>query len=85
MPREPAYAGKRSKDCGVQSASEGAEDRMSGANVRRRGVGNPSREPAKLECESYQRGHGQPSPPARPDCLTGKVTVGIQRSTAGGR
>jgi len=43
VPREPAYADKRSKDCGVQSASERAEDRMSAANVRRRGTGNPGR------------------------------------------
>jgi hypothetical protein len=41
VPREPAYADKRSKDCGVLSASERAEDRMSAANVRRRGMGTP--------------------------------------------
>ena len=43
VPRESAYADKRSKDRGVQSASERAEDMMSGANVRRRGTGSPGR------------------------------------------
>jgi hypothetical protein len=39
---EPAFADKRSKDCGAPSASERAEGRMPAANVRRRGVGSPN-------------------------------------------
>jgi hypothetical protein len=41
MPREPAYANKRSKDCVAQFASERAEGTMPSASVRRRGMGSP--------------------------------------------
>ena len=41
MPQEPAYADKRSKDCGAKSASEKAEGTMPSATVRRWGVGSP--------------------------------------------
>ena len=42
MPREPAYADKRRLEAEAPSASERATDRMSVANVRRRGIGGTS-------------------------------------------
>ena len=53
MPREPAYADKRSQDGEAQSASERATGRMPVASVRRRGMGSP--EPR----ERPATGHGQ--------------------------
>ena len=41
MPREPAYAAKRSRDGEVPAASERVAGRMPVANARRRGMGSP--------------------------------------------
>jgi hypothetical protein len=46
VPREPAYAAKRSQDGEAPAASERANGRMLFANVRRRGTGSPSRRTA---------------------------------------
>ncbi len=46
MPREPAYANKRSKDCVAQFASERAEGTMPilfGTGFAHQKVGNPGR------------------------------------------
>jgi hypothetical protein len=41
VPREPAYAAKRSHDGEAPAASERANGRMPFANVRQRGTGSP--------------------------------------------
>jgi hypothetical protein len=41
MPQEPAFAAERRQDGEANPASERAEDRMSVASVRRRGMGSP--------------------------------------------
>jgi len=41
VPREPAYAAKRSQDGGVPAASEREDATMASSNVRRRGMGSP--------------------------------------------
>ena len=41
MPREPAYAAKRSQDGEASAASERAEGRMPDGSARRRGTGSP--------------------------------------------
>jgi hypothetical protein len=43
MPRSPAYAAERRQDAESEGGIERAEDRMSEASVRRRGVGSPER------------------------------------------
>ncbi len=51
VPREPAYAAKRSHDGEAPAAYEFASGRMPDANVRRRGTGSP--EPASQTARSY--------------------------------
>ena len=72
MPQEPAYADKRSKDCGAKSASERAEGTMPSANVRRWGVENTAQAVIQdgvvrgLESLETIFGNPPPAPPPQP-------------------
>ncbi len=48
MPQEPAYAAERRQDAEAKAASERAQDRMSEASVRRRGMGGPELLPQEV-------------------------------------
>jgi hypothetical protein len=50
MLQEPAYAAERRQDAEAKAASERAKNRMFGASVRRRDMGNPDAHHRRSPC-----------------------------------